>query len=110
MAMLRDFREFALKGDVVDLAVGVVIGAAFGKIVASLVEDVVMPVVGFLAGGGSFTEHRLVLRAAAAGAPEVALRYGAFVSTIVNFVIVAAAVFVAVKALQRARRAAPVLD
>lgn len=115
MGMVSEFKEFAMRGNVVDLAVGVVIGAAFGKIVSSLVNDVIMPLVGFLVGGVDFSELAVVLKEAsvdAAGAevPAVLIKYGAFIQTIVDFLIIAFAIFVAVKvmnSLKRKEEAAP---
>jgi large conductance mechanosensitive channel len=109
MGMLSEFKEFAMRGNVVDLAVGVVIGAAFGKIVASLVNDVIMPAVGFIVGGVNFSDLAFELKAAtvdAAGAevPAVLVKYGAFIQTIVDFLIVAFAIFVAVKVINKLKR------
>ena len=115
MGMVSEFKEFAMRGNVVDLAVGVVIGAAFGKIVASLVNDIIMPAVGFAVGGVDFGDLAIVLKEAtvdAAGAevPAVLLKYGAFIQTVVDFLIIAFAIFVAVKvinSLKRKQEAAP---
>lgn len=115
MGMVSEFKEFAMRGNVVDLAVGVVIGAAFGKIVSSLVNDVIMPLVGFLVGGVDFGDLAITLKEAsvdAAGAevPAVLIKYGAFLQTIVDFLIIAFAIFVAVKvmnSLKRKEEAAP---
>ena len=115
MGMLHEFKEFAMRGNVVDLAVGVVIGAAFGKIVASLVNDVIMPAIGYIVGGVNFSDLAIELQAAgvdAAGAeiPAVMIKYGAFIQTIVDFTIIAFAIFVAVKvinSLKRKEEAAP---
>ncbi|HBD19553.1 MAG TPA: large conductance mechanosensitive channel protein MscL [Arenimonas sp.] len=109
MGMVSEFKEFAMRGNVVDLAVGVVIGAAFGKIVASLVNDVIMPAVGFIVGGVNFSDLAVELKAAtvdAAGAevPAVLIKYGAFVQTIVDFLIIAFAIFVAVKVINKLKR------
>ena len=109
MGMVSEFKEFAMRGNVVDLAVGVVIGAAFGKIVASLVNDVIMPAVGFIVGGVNFSDLAFELKAAtvdAAGAevPAVLVKYGAFIQTIVDFLIIAFAIFVAVKVINRLKR------
>lgn len=97
MGMAKEFREFAVKGNVVDLAVGVVIGAAFGKIVASLVEDVVMPVVGTLLGGLNFSGLAVQFG-------NATLKYGKFIQTCVDFLIIAAAIFLAVKVINRIKR------
>ncbi|TNJ33752.1 large-conductance mechanosensitive channel protein MscL [Arenimonas terrae] len=115
MGMVSEFKEFAMRGNVVDLAVGVVIGAAFGKIVASLVNDIIMPSIGYLVGGVNFSDLAIELKAAtvdAAGAevPAVLVKYGAFIQTIVDFLIIAFAIFVAVKvinSLKRKQDAAP---
>jgi large conductance mechanosensitive channel len=109
MAILKEFREFAVKGNVVDLAVGLIIGVAFGKIVNSLVTDVIMPPIGVLLGGVDFSSFAVVLKAASVDAAgkavaPVLLRYGTFINTIIEFVIVAFAVFLLVKALNAARR------
>jgi large conductance mechanosensitive channel len=101
MSVLKEFKEFAIKGNVVDLAVGVVIGAAFGKIVTSVVADVIMPPLGFLIGGVSFAHLKVTLREAAGTTPAVTLNYGAFLQTIFDFILVATAVFVLVKAINK---------
>lgn len=97
--MLKEFKAFALKGNVVDLAVGVIIGGAFNKIVTSLVNDVVMPVIGVLIGGVNFTELKLVITPAVGDTAEVAILYGAFIQSVVDFLIIALSVFFVVKAL-----------
>jgi large conductance mechanosensitive channel len=104
MSVLKEFKEFAIKGNVVDLAVGVVIGGAFGKIITSVVGDVLMPPLGFLIGGVSFTHLKLTLRDAVNGAPAVTLNYGAFLQALFDFTLVAIAVFILVKAINRLRR------
>lgn len=96
--MLKEFKEFAMKGSVVDLAVGVIIGGAFGKIVASLVENILMPPIGMLIGGVDFSQLKLVIQQAAAdGKGEVAIGYGQFVQNTVNFLIIAWALFMVIK-------------
>lgn len=107
MKILKEFKEFALKGNVVDMAVGVVIGTAFGKIVTSFLNDVVMPPLGLLTGGADFTDHRLILKPAEGAAKAVTLNYGAFVTVILDFAIVAAAVFAAVKVMNHLKRDEP---
>lgn len=97
MSIVKEFREFAVKGNVVDLAIGVIIGVAFGKIVASLVEDMVMPVVGSLVGGLNFAELAVQIGAAT-------VKYGKFIQTCVDFLIVAAVIFLAVKVINRMKR------
>ena len=108
MSVVKEFRDFIAKGNVVDLAVGVIIGASFGKIVTSLVEQVVMPPIGLVLGQVDFSDLKLVLKPAdlAAKTEEVAILYGAFVNTIIQFVIVAAAVFLMVKLVNTRRGAA----
>lgn len=105
MGMISEFKTFAMRGSVVDLAVGVVIGAAFGKIVTSLVNDVIMPPIGNLIGGIDFSAYKWVLTPAGAdGKGEVAILYGSFINTMVQFMIVAFAIFMVVKAINRVTR------
>lgn len=99
--MIQEFKQFAMRGNVVDLAVGVVIGSAFGKIVSSLVEDVLMPPIGYLAGGVDFSDKALVLSPATTDAPAVLLKYGMFLNSVVNFLIVAFAIFFVVKQMNK---------
>jgi large conductance mechanosensitive channel len=109
MSMLKEFRDFAMRGNVVDLAVGVVIGGAFGKIVTSLVDQIIMPPIGWITGGIDFSELKWVLKPADASNPahkvaEVAIQYGAFINTLIQFIIIAFAIFLVVKALNRFTR------
>jgi large conductance mechanosensitive channel len=104
MSMLKEFREFAVKGNVVDMAVGIIIGGAFGKIVSSLVADVVMPPIGIILGGVNFKHLSLTLKEAVGSAPAVTLNYGLFVQTVVDFLIVAWAVFIMIKAINVLKR------
>jgi len=107
---LQEFREFAVKGNVVDMAVGIIIGAAFGKIVSSLVGDVIMPPIGVLLGGVDFSDLAVVLKAAEGETPAVTVGYGKFLQTVIDFAIVAFAVFIGIKAintLKRKEEAAP---
>jgi large conductance mechanosensitive channel len=99
MGVLQEFKSFAMKGNVVDLAVGIVIGAAFGKIVSSLVGDMIMPVVGLLAGGIDFSGLAMTIG-------KASVNYGKFIQTCVDFVIIAAAIFLVVKAINRLKREA----
>lgn len=99
MQILKEFKDFAMKGNVVDMAVGVIIGAAFGKIVTSLVSDVVMPPLGFLMGGMDFSNMELVLKQAVGDAPAVSLRYGIFINCVINFLIQAASIFMIIRAM-----------
>ncbi|OYT72438.1 MAG: large-conductance mechanosensitive channel [Chloracidobacterium sp. CP2_5A] len=108
MGIFQEFKEFISRGSVIDLAIGVVIGGAFGKIVSSFVEDIIMPPVGLLTSGVSFAEAQLILKAAEkAGDPVIAIKYGNFTQVIIQFFIVAAAVFAVVKAVNRLRRPNP---
>ena len=99
MSMLSEFKSFAMRGNVVDMAVGIVIGGAFGKIVSSFVADVLMPPIGLLLGNVDFSDLAVTLRAAAEGAEAVTLRYGQFIQTVVDFIIIAFAIFMVVKAM-----------
>jgi large conductance mechanosensitive channel len=105
MGMLKEFKEFALRGNMVDLAVGIVIGGAFSGLVKSLVDDVMMPPLGLLIGGVDFSNIAVTLRAATADAPATVLRIGAFVNTLVNFTIMAFAVFIVVRLMNRMSKA-----
>lgn len=104
MIMFKEFKEFAVKGNVVDMAVGIIIGAAFGTIVKSLVDDVIMPPIGLLLGKVDFSNLVIPLKEGAEGVAPVALRYGAFLNTVVSFLIVAFAVFFLVKGINRLKR------
>ena len=102
MSFFSEFKTFAARGNVVDLAVGVVIGAAFGKIVTSLVDQIIMPPIGLLIGGVDFSAYKWVLKAAGAdGKGEVAIQFGAFLNTLIQFAIVAFAIFLVVKVMNR---------
>ena len=108
MSMLQEFKEFAMKGNVVDLAVGVIIGGAFGKIVTSFVGDVVMPLIGLLAGGVDFTKLGITLKEAVDDkTPAVMLNYGNFVQTVFDFTIVAFAIFMAIKMMNKFKKEEP---
>jgi large conductance mechanosensitive channel len=108
MSMASEFKEFIMRGNVVDLAVGVIIGGAFGKIVSSLVDQVIMPPIGLITGGVDFSQLKIVLKAADAAAkkPEVAIAYGAFINTCIQFLIVAFVIFLIVQAVNSMRRQA----
>jgi len=106
MGMLSEFKEFAMKGNVVDMAVGVVIGTAFGKIVASLVGDIVMPLLGKVVGGVNFTDLAIDLGAGPNG-EAVLLKYGAFLQATFDFLIIAAAIFMAIKGINRLKTPPP---
>jgi len=104
MSMIKEFKEFAMRGNVVDLAVGIIIGAAFGKIVSSLVNDVLMPPIGVLVGGVDFSNLAITLRQAAEGAPAVVIRYGLFINAIIDFIIVAFAIFLVIRAINKFKK------
>lgn len=104
MSMVQEFKEFAMRGSVVDLAVGVVIGGAFGKIVSSVVADVIMPPIGVLMGGVDFTDLKIVLKEAVGEAPAVTLNYGSFIQSCVDFLIIAIAIFLLVKVMNSLKR------
>lgn len=104
MNLLKDFRDFAVRGNVVDMAVGIIIGGAFGTIVSSLVKDVIMPPVGLLLNGVDFSEIKVPLRAAADGREAVAMNIGVFLNNVISFLIVALAVFMMIKAINELRR------
>ena len=109
MGMLTEFREFAMRGNVIDLAVGVVIGGAFGKIVTALVDKVIMPPIGLLIGGVDFSKLAITLKAATVDAtgkevPAVVLAYGEFINAVIQFLIVAFAIFMVVKGINRLHR------
>jgi large conductance mechanosensitive channel len=104
MGMLQEFKTFAVKGNVVDMAVGIIIGAAFGKIVSSLVGDVIMPPIGVIMGGVDFSNLSIVLKAAVDQAPAVTLNYGKFIQTIIDFLIIAFSIFILVKGINTLKR------
>jgi large conductance mechanosensitive channel len=106
MGMLQEFKEFAMKGNVVDMAVGIIIGAEFGKIVNSLVNDVIMPPIGLAIGGVNFKDLKVIIQKAdaATGVSEVAVGYGAFLQSTFNFIIIAFAIFMMIKAINTLRK------
>ncbi len=97
MGMMKEFKEFAMKGNVVDMAVGIIIGSAFGKIVSSLVEDVIMPPIGVLVGGINFSNLAFTIKEASGDVPAVVIGYGKFIQTTIDFVIIAFAIFIIIK-------------
>lgn len=105
MSVLSEFKAFAIKGNVIDMAVGIIIGAAFGKIVSSFVGDVVMPPIGLLIGGVNFSDLAFTLKAAEGDAPAVVLAYGKFIQTVLDFMIISFAIFMGVKAINKLKRA-----
>ena len=111
MSLIKEFKEFAMRGNVIDMAVSVVIGAAFGKIISSLVDDIIMPLVGVATGGMNFTDYKFVIQQAVIDGttqevikPEVTLNWGTWVQTIVDFLIVAFCIFIAIKAINQLKR------
>ena len=106
MGMLKEFKEFAVRGNVVDMAVGIVIGAAFGKIVSSLVGDVIMPPIGAILGGVDFSSLAFTVKEAVRETPAVAIGYGKFIQTVIDFTIIAFAIFIVVKAVNSLKRKA----
>lgn len=106
MSVMKEFKEFAIKGNVVDIAVGIIIGTAFGKIVSSFVADVIMPPIGVLLGGVDFSRLAITLKAAVGDDPAVVIGYGKFIQTLIDFTIIAFAIFIAVKAINSLRKKA----
>jgi large conductance mechanosensitive channel len=104
MKIVDEFKAFAMKGNVVDMAVGIIIGAAFGKIVSSIVNDIIMPPLGLLIGGVNFTDLKFVMKAAVDNKPAVTLNYGNFLQVVFDFLIVAFAVFMVIKAMNAAKK------
>jgi large conductance mechanosensitive channel len=104
MGMLQEFKEFAVKGNVVDLAVAVIVGGAFGKITSSLVNDVIMPPIGLLLGGVNFSELAITLKDATEEAAAVTINYGLFLQTVIDFVIIAFVIFMVIKGINASKR------
>jgi large conductance mechanosensitive channel len=104
MKILNEFKAFAMRGNVVDMAVGIILGAAFGKIVSSFVNDIIMPPIGLLVGGVDFTDLSVVLKEAVGETPAVTINYGVFIQMVIDFLIVAFAVFMAIKAMNSMKR------
>lgn len=104
MKMLQEFKAFAMRGNVVDMAVGIIIGGAFGKIVSSFVGDVIMPPIGLLLGGVDFSDLALTLKAAEGNQPAVMLKYGMFINTVIDFIIIAFAIFMVIKAMNTLKK------
>lgn len=111
MGMIQEFKEFAMKGNLIDMAVGVVMGGAFGKIVSAFVDGMVMPAVGMLSGGQDFSDMKIVLKDAVLGpdgketAAEVAIKYGTFITNVIDFLIVAFVMFMVIKAINNMKKA-----
>jgi large conductance mechanosensitive channel len=104
MNILKEFKEFAMRGNVVDMAVGIIIGAAFGKIISSLVNDVIMPPIGMLLGNADFSNLTITLKEKTTDAAAVAVKYGAFINTILDFIIVAFVIFILIKQMNRLKQ------
>ena len=104
MSMMSEFKSFAMRGNVVDMAVGIVIGGAFGKIVSSFVNDVLMPPIGMMMGGVDFSELAVVLKEASGEASAVTLNYGIFIQTVLDFLIIAFAIFMVIKAMNNMKK------
>ncbi|NNK04195.1 MAG: large-conductance mechanosensitive channel protein MscL [Xanthomonadales bacterium] len=104
MGMMSEFKDFAMRGNVVDMAVGIVIGGAFGKIVSSFVNDVLMPPIGMMMGGVDFSDLSVVLQEAAGDVAAVTLNYGSFIQTVVDFIIIAFAIFMVIKAMNNMKK------
>lgn len=104
MSFIKEFREFAMRGNVVDMAVGVIIGGAFGKIVSSLVADIAMPVLGILTGGVDFKDLKITLAEAVGETPAVTLNYGAFIQNVFDFIIIAFAIFMMIKGINKVKK------
>ena len=104
MSLLSDFKKFAMRGNVVDMAVGIIIGAAFGKIVSSFVKDILMPPIGVLIGGVDFSNLQKVIKAAEGEAEAVTINYGTFIQTCIDFLIVAFAIFIAIKVMESMKK------
>lgn len=104
MKIISEFKAFAMKGNVIDMAVGIIVGAAFGKIVSSIVTDIIMPPIGLLVGGVNFSDLKFVMKAATETSPAVTLNYGNFLQVTFDFLIVAFAIFMVIKAMNAAKR------
>lgn len=104
MSMMKEFKEFAMRGNVVDMAVGIIIGGAFGKIVSSFVSDVIMPPIGVLLGNVDFSKLAITVREATETAEAVKINYGSFINTIIDFIIIAFVIFMAIKAMNNMKK------
>ena len=104
MKIIQEFKQFAMRGNVLDMAIGIIIGAAFGKIVSSFVADVIMPPIGILLGGVDFSNLSLTLKQGSEGVEPVLLKYGMFINTIIDFVIIAFAIFMVIKAMNSMKK------
>lgn len=102
--MFQEFKKFAMKGNVMDMAIGVIIGGAFGKIVSSLVTDIIMPPLGWITGGINFSNLKLTLKAATETAPALTLNYGIFINTIIDFIIIAFSIFIVIRQINKFKK------
>lgn len=105
MSMIKEFKAFAMRGNVVDMAVGIIIGAAFGKIVSSLVSDVLLPPIGMLMGGVDFSHFAITLKQATEASAAVTIKYGVFINTVIDFIIVAFSIFMVIKGMNKMKKA-----
>lgn len=110
MGMMQEFKEFAVKGNVVDMAVGIIIGAAFGKIVSSAVGDIIMPPIGVMMGGVNFVDLAIVIKEAVGEQAEVTIAYGKFIQTLIDFLIIAMAVFIGIKTMNSLNKEEEVVE
>ena len=104
MKMIQEFKQFAMRGNVMDMAIGIIIGAAFGKIISSVVGDVIMPPIGLLLGGVDFSSLAITLKAGSEGVEPVLLKYGVFINTVIDFLIIAFAIFMVVKGINSMKK------
>lgn len=104
MGMLKEFKQFAMRGNVMDMAIGIIIGAAFGKIVSSIVGDIIMPPIGILLGGVDFSSLAITLKAGSEGVAPVTINYGVFINTVIDFIIIAFAIFMVIKGLNSMKK------
>ena len=104
MSIVREFKEFAIKGNAIDMAVGIVIGAAFGKIITSIVNDVIMPPIGMLIGGVDFSKLVIILKQETIDKPAVVIKYGQFINNVIDFIIVAFSIFIVIKGINTLKR------
>jgi large conductance mechanosensitive channel len=104
MKMLQEFKQFAMRGNVMDMAIGIIIGAAFGKIISSIVGDVIMPPIGLLLGGVDFSNLAITLKEGSEGVQPVLLKYGVFINTVIDFLIIAFAIFMVVKGINSMKK------
>jgi len=104
MSIVKEFKEFAIKGNAIDMAVGIVIGAAFGKIITSIVNDVIMPPIGMLIGGVDFSKLVIILKQETIDKPAVVIKYGQFINNVIDFIIVAFSIFIVIKGINTLKR------